>query len=70
MEKNKVEACSKCHCLFNTVIDTDICPECNIILEQIYKNVKKYIRSNSLAGITEVSLFVLVSIVSPVQKRL
>lgn len=56
MEKNKVVACSKCHRLFNTVIDTDTCPECNIILEQIYKNVKKYIRSNSLAGIAEVSL--------------
>lgn len=53
---NKVVACSKCRCLFNTMIDTDLCPKCTILLEQSYKKVKKYIRSHNLAGVAEVSL--------------
>lgn len=55
MEKSKVVACSKCRRLFNTVSDAEICPECSIVLEKLYRKVRNYVRSNSYAGIAEVS---------------
>lgn len=55
MQNINVKACVKCRRIFQATVDTDNCPECNIILEQIYKNVRLYIRRNKLVGLHEVS---------------
>lgn len=52
---NKINACEKCHRLFESNTTENICPECKRNLETKFIVVKKYIRSNRSAGLNEVS---------------
>lgn len=47
--------CKNCKRLFNAMVDTELCPECNAKLEQKFQEVKKYLYEHEQAKIEEVS---------------
>ena len=50
-----VRNCRKCGKLFNHIAGAPICPACKEKLEEVFQEVKKYIRENRTADIREVS---------------
>lgn len=51
----EVRNCRKCGKLFNYVSGMPICPACKDRMEEVFQEVKKYIRENPRADIREVS---------------
>lgn len=50
-----VVACSHCKRLFETLLDTQLCPQCKELDEKVFKRVRDYVRQKKAAGIYEVS---------------
>lgn len=50
-----VVACSHCKRLFETILDTALCPTCKELDEKVFKKVRDYVRLKKAAGIYEVS---------------
>ncbi len=51
----KINACEKCHKLFESSTSERVCPNCKLQIELKFKVVRNYIRSNKGAGLDEVS---------------
>ena len=53
-QKMQLRTCAHCKKLFNVIFNETLCPNCKQELEEIYKEVKEYVRSNPGVSILQV----------------